>query len=178
MAMPLPKPVLATVPRAPLSPPVPFPYPGPPGSAGGPRRLTFVDLLGLPLPGSPLGSPKPPVCTLLSGRFTVAGAALPVLAARLLTFTSSLGRLGWFVGVSLACSKTGVVLISGALASSFFTFGRKTFCCTKMCGCLGLSLGCSTGTGFGSGILTLGTGGGGGGGATGTSVTGIIRGTT
>src|SRR5229473_4095706 len=105
VATPFPNPVLATVPRTPLSPPVPFPYPGPPGNAGEPSRFTFVVLLGLPLPGSPLGSPKPPVCTLFTGRFTVAGAALPVLF-RLLTFTSSFGRFGPLVGVFSFASKT------------------------------------------------------------------------
>src|SRR5207237_10405767 len=91
-ATPFPNPVLATVPRTPLAPPVPFPYPSPPGNAGDPNRATFVVLFGLPLPGSPFGSPNPPVCTLFTGKFTVAGAALPLF--RLFTFTSSFGRLG------------------------------------------------------------------------------------
>src|SRR6266849_791586 len=47
-----------------------------------------------------------------------------------------------------------------------------------MCGCLGLSFGSSIGFGSGAFALTLGGGGGGGGGATGTSVTGISKGTT
>src|SRR6266478_10260680 len=38
VATPFPNPVLATVPRIPLAPPVPFPYPSPPGNAGEPRR--------------------------------------------------------------------------------------------------------------------------------------------
>src|SRR5260370_31261866 len=45
-----------------------------------------------------------------------------------------------------------------------------------MCGCLGLSFGSSIG--FGSGAFALTLGGGGGGGRTGTSVTGISKGTT
>jgi len=75
--VPLPKPVLATVPRIPLSPPVPLPYPGPPGNAGEPSRLTLVALFGSPLPAIPLGSPKPPVCTWFHRATTVAAAALP-----------------------------------------------------------------------------------------------------
>src|SRR6201988_3291408 len=97
LATPFPNPVLATVPRTPLAPPVPFPYPSPPGNAGDPSRFTFGDLFGRAFPANPLGSPNPPVCTLLTGTFTVAGAALPVL--RLLTFTSSLGRFGPLIGV-------------------------------------------------------------------------------
>src|SRR6266852_8474483 len=171
-AIPLPKPVLATVPRIPLSPPVPLPYPGPPGNAGEPRRLTFVALLGSPLPGIPLGSPKPPVCTLFTGATTVAGAALPEDMTP--TFTSSFGRFGWFVGVSIfTCSKTG--LSSTGFASKVFTLGGSTFAARKTCVCLGFSLTGSGTTGFGSGA-TLGLifGGGGGSGATGINVTGCI----
>src|SRR5205085_1537630 len=62
------------------------------GSPALPGGFTFVAWLGSPLPAIPLGSPNPPVCTLLSGATTVAGAALPV--DRLPTFTSSLGRFG------------------------------------------------------------------------------------
>ena len=42
VAVPFPKPVLGTVPRMPSLPPVPFPYPSPPGSAVEPRRLALV----------------------------------------------------------------------------------------------------------------------------------------
>src|ERR1700720_254636 len=97
VAVPFPKPVLATVPRTPFAPPVPFPYPSPPGNAGEPKRLILVVLFGFPLPGKPLGSPNPPVCTLLTGALTVAGAALPVF--RLFTLTSSCGRFGPLIGV-------------------------------------------------------------------------------
>src|SRR6266850_2884428 len=173
----LPKPVLATVPRIPLSPPVPLPYPGPPGKAGEPRRLTFVALFGSPLPGTPFGSPKPPVCTLFTGATTVAGAALPV--PRLPTFTSSFGRFGWFVGVSIfTCSNTG--LSSTGFASKVFILGGATFAARKTCVCFGFSFTGSGFTGFGSGRATLGFtfGGGEGGGATGISVTGCINSTT
>src|SRR6266850_1242277 len=170
----LPNPVLATVPRIPLSPPVPLPYPGPPGNAGEPRRFTFVVLFGSPLPGIPLGSPKPPVCTLFTGATTVAGAALPEDITP--TFTSSFGRLGWLVGVSIfTCSNVG--FSSTGLASMVFTFGGSTFAARKTCVCLGLSFTGSGTTGFGSGGATLGLifGGGGGSGATGINVTGCIN---
>src|SRR5258707_1993162 len=120
-ATPFPNPVLATVPRTPLAPPVPFPYPSPPGNAGEPRRLMFVVLLGFPLPGRPFGSPNPPVCTLFTGAVTVAGAALPV--PKLLTFTSSRERFGPLVGVFSFASNTLCVVISGAFTSNCFTFG-------------------------------------------------------
>src|SRR6266852_1914865 len=176
--MPFPQPVLATVPRMPLSPPVPLPYPGPPGNAGEPRRFTYVALLGSPLPGIPLGSPKPPVCTLFTGATTVAGAALP--DPRLPTFTSSFGRFGCVVGVSIfTCWKTA--LSSTGFASKVFFLGGSAFAARKTCVCLGFSLTGSgtTGFGFGGGTLafTLG-GGGGGGGATGISVIGCINSTT
>src|SRR6266852_4516481 len=176
--MPFPQPVLATVPRMPLSPPVPLPYPGPPGNAGEPRRLTLVALFGSPLPGIPLGSPKPPVCTLFTGATTVAGAALP--DPRLPTFTSSFGRFGCVVGVSIfTCWKTA--LSSTGFASKVFFLGGSAFAARKTCVCLGFSLTGSgtTGFGFGGGTLafTLG-GGGGGGGATGISVIGCINSTT
>src|SRR6266853_917070 len=121
VATPFPNPVLATVPRTPLLPPVPFPYPSPPGNAGEPRRLMFVVLLGFPLPGRPFGSPNPPVCTLLTGAVTVAGAALPVL--KLLTFTSSRGRFGPLIGVLSFASNTVCVVSSGAFTSNCLTFG-------------------------------------------------------
>src|SRR3982074_1261074 len=104
VATPFPNPVLATVPRTPLLPPVPFPYPSPPGNAGEPSRLMLVVLFGFPLPGKPFGSPNPPVCTFSIGALTVAGAALPVL--KLLTFTSSRGRLGPLIGVLSFASNT------------------------------------------------------------------------
>src|SRR5882762_8336015 len=173
-AVPLPKPVLATVPRIPLSPPVPLPYPGPPGSAGEPRRLTLVALFGSPLPGIPLGSPKPPVCTLFTGATTVAGAALP--EPRLPTFTSSFGRFGCFTGISIFTgSKTG--FSSTGFASKVFILGGSALAVRKTCVCLGFSLTGSGTTGFGSGGLTLAFtfGGGGGSGATGTNVTGCIN---
>src|SRR5882762_324772 len=176
-AVPLPKPVLATVPRIPLAPPVPLPYPGPPGNAGEPRRLTFVALFGSPLPGTPLGSPKPPVCTLFTGSTTVAGAALPEDITP--TFTSSFGRFGWFAGVSIFTgSKTG--LSSTGFASKVFGLGGSTFAARKTCVCLGFSFTGSGTTGFGSGGVTLAFifGGGGGGGATGISVTGCINSVT
>src|SRR2546430_15041181 len=133
-ATPFPKPVLATVPRIPLSPPVPFPYPGPPGNAGEPRRLTFVALFGSPLPGIPLGSPNPPVCTLFSGATTVGTAALP--DPRLPTFTSSFGRFGWFFGPSIfTCSKTG--LSSTGFAYSVFILGGSALAPEKHVSVLG-----------------------------------------
>src|SRR5438132_56864 len=173
-AVPLPKPVLATVPRIPLSPPVPFPYPGPPGNAGEPRRLTLVALFGSPLPATPLGSPKPPVCTLFTGATTVAGAALPEDITP--TFTSSFGRFGCFVGVSIFTgSKTG--LISTGFASKVLTLGGSAFAARKTCVCLGFSFTGSGTTGFGSGGVTFGLifGGGGGSRATGINVTGCIN---
>src|SRR5580692_500147 len=122
----------------------------------------------------PFGSPNPPVCTLLTGALTVAGAALPEFM--LFSFTSSLGRLGPLSLVSIFAS-SNLVVMSGSLVSTFSTLG-----CTilgarfvKMCGCCGFSLGGSTTTGFTSAFgaaLIFGAGGGGGGGATGISVTG------
>src|ERR1700730_791401 len=118
----------------------------------------------------PWGSPKPPVCTLFNGATTVAGAALPVL--KTLVLTSSRGRFGWLVAVSiLAASRKGVS--SGALASIFSVLGWTTFCVTKMCGWRGFSLIGSTTSGLGCttalGLIL------GGGGATGTSVSGCAN---
>src|SRR5213082_2787446 len=47
----------ATVPRTPWAPPVPLPWPGPPGRLGEPAWLMFPALLGFPGPGIPFGSP-------------------------------------------------------------------------------------------------------------------------
>jgi len=66
-----------TVPAIPFLPPVPLPYPSPPGNAGEPSRATVVACFGSPLPATPFGSPNPPVCTFSTGATTVAGAALP-----------------------------------------------------------------------------------------------------
>src|SRR5438046_4828547 len=63
VAMPLPNPVLATTPRAPLAPPVPLPDPGPVGMSNPPACAMFTARVCVVLAGMPLGSPKPPVCT-------------------------------------------------------------------------------------------------------------------
>src|SRR5260370_6442288 len=137
----------------------------------------FVFLLGPPFRGILLESANPPVCTLFTGAPTVAGAALPLDMTP--TFTSSFGRFGCFVVVSIFTgSKTG--LSSTGFASKVFTLGGSTFAVRKTCVCLGFSFTGSGSTGFGSGGVTLGVifGGGGGGGANGISVTGFIHSVT
>ncbi len=169
IAVPFPKPPLTTVPRAPFAPPVPFPYPGPPGRAGEPSTFILTARFGLLLfAGNPCSSPNPPVCTFSIGAFTVAGAALPMLAM-LFSFTSSRGRFGPACVVSIfTTSNCG--FSSGAFASSVLGCGMAAFGVMKMCGCLGFNF---TGSGTtGGGVLALIFGGGGGGGCVGTIVTG------
>ena len=79
VATPLPKSALATVPLIPFAPPEPLPCPGPTGMSNEPAADAISLPLGLPLAlgFSPLGSPKPPVCTFSIGAFTVGATELP-----------------------------------------------------------------------------------------------------
>src|SRR5258708_40134060 len=77
VATPEPKSQLATVPLTPLAPPDPLPCPGPTGMSNDPICAATNLAPALPSPLSPLGSPKPPVCTFSIGLLTVGCAALP-----------------------------------------------------------------------------------------------------
>src|SRR5690242_583864 len=117
----------------------------------------FAALLGFPGPGIPFGSPKPPVCTLLTGATTVAGAGLP--GFKLATFTSSLGAFGWLSSTTiLDCS--GTRLRSKGFVSSVRALGTWGFRTKKTCGCLGFSSGGSGTIVLGLGTIGFGSGGG------------------
>src|SRR5579862_693725 len=76
--MPFPKSALATVPLIPFAPPVPLPCPGPAGMSNDPVGAAYNFAPCLPVPGSPLGSPNPPVCIFWTATFTVGVWELPV----------------------------------------------------------------------------------------------------
>src|SRR5215469_12213125 len=61
IATPLPNPALATTPRTPFAPPVPFPEPGPDGRSKEPKAPILIALPLVSLAGTPFGSPNPPV---------------------------------------------------------------------------------------------------------------------
>src|SRR6202049_2380391 len=77
VATPLPKSALATVPLIPFAPPDPLPCPGPAGISNDPVGAAYNFAPCLPVPGKPLGSPKPPVCTFATATLTVGFAELP-----------------------------------------------------------------------------------------------------
>src|SRR5262249_29602280 len=143
-AVPLPNPVLATTPRAPFAPPVPFPAPGPTGKSNEPRLAMFDGLSRRPTPRAPLGSPKPPVCTCCAGRFTVAFAAGG--SSNTFVLTTALGG-GAGAGAGAGAGRIGFGAGFGSSAISGFGSGFGA----------GFSTG-RTGSTFGTGIRGCGMG--------------------
>src|SRR5579863_1858697 len=120
MATPLPNPELTTTPRAPLAPPVPFPEPGPEGRSNEPSWAMVIGFPWLALAGTPLGSPKPPVCTFAAASAVVGVAELPV--EKTLVFTGARGITGLGDG-GRASNFLTATTTSGAGVSSTLIFG-------------------------------------------------------
>src|ERR1700722_6776091 len=115
-AVPLPKPVLATTPATPFAPPLPFPCPPPEGKSKDPTPAMFTAFPWSDFVGSPLGSPKPPVCTWDEAIATVGTAEVPVENVFVLT-TLGIGG-GELIG--RGSDFRGAMLTVGAGASSIF----------------------------------------------------------
>src|SRR6478672_10513947 len=121
VATPLPNPALAITPRTPFAPPVPLPEPGPVGKSNEPAWAMLTGRLLFSRAGTPLGSPKPPVCTFLGASAIVGRAELPVENTWVFTncfgITGALG--GRVTGLMAAISTFGATgTSSGAV------FGR------------------------------------------------------
>src|SRR5271165_690475 len=81
----------------------------------------FTALVWVVLAGTPLGSPKPPVCTCCGGRSIVCGAELPV--ENKLVRTSCFGMTG-AVETGKRSGFLSAIFTSGAGVSSAFGLGR------------------------------------------------------
>src|SRR5579885_1637488 len=101
VAMPLPNPALATTATAPRFPPVPLPVPEPVGRSNDPTCASLLLSSPLGLGTTPLGSPKPPVCTFATGREELGLALDPVENIPVVIFFS--GAFGsWVAGIEEA----------------------------------------------------------------------------
>jgi len=127
-----------TVPRIPLAPPVPLPYPGPPGKRGRTKTINIRGFVRVTLTRDSVGIPETARLYFVHRSYDCRGEpALPE------DITTRLSRhlLAALVG-SLAYrfstgSKTG--LSSTGFASKVLALGGSTFAARKTCVCLGFS---------------------------------------
>src|SRR5260221_10131472 len=105
----------------------------------------FTALPGLALAATPLGSPKPPVCTFCGARATVCGAELPV--EKTLVLTACLGITGALVGGRFSSLRSAIFTSGTDVSSTTFGFGRGRG--ADRCNCAGGGSKFATTTRFG-----------------------------